>query len=116
MSGVVRRYRRSLAIVAFAAAGQLVAGSAPAQPGSPAVTPAESAATVRDRLAAAGLSGSIGLQYFSSNHDIDDREHFPGANLVLKQRLALTDGVRWIAEARVLAQQIGHEDEDASHW
>ncbi len=66
-----------------------------------------------DRL---GLSGSLALDYFSSNHDIDDREHFPGLNLVLKQRLTVASGVRWVAEARVLAQQVGHEHEDATHW
>jgi hypothetical protein len=66
-------------------------------------------------IAAAGLSGSIALDYFSSNHDLDDRRDFPGANLVLKQRRALPAGLRWVAEARVLAQQIGHEHEDATH-
>lgn len=65
--------------------------------------------------AAAGLSGSIALDYFSSNHGIDDREHFAGLNLVLKQRRTLAEGVRWVAEARVLAEQVGHEDDDASH-
>ena len=66
-------------------------------------------------LAAAGLSGSVALDYFSSNHDIDDRRHFPGVNLVLKQRRTLAEGVRWVGEARILAQQLGHEDEDAPH-
>ncbi len=36
-------------------------------------------------------------------------------NLVLKQRLRLLEGVRWVGEARVLAEQVGHEHEDASH-
>jgi hypothetical protein len=62
-----------------------------------------------------GLSGSVALDYFSSNHDIDDRDHFPGLNVVLKQRLTLASGVRWVAEARTLAQQVGHEHEDATH-
>lgn len=33
----------------------------------------------------------------------------------MKHRLTLADGVRWVAEGRVLAQQVGHEDEDAPH-
>jgi hypothetical protein len=63
-----------------------------------------------------GLSGSIAADYFSSNHDLDDREHFPGVNLVVKQRVRMWDRVRWVAEARFLAQQVGHEEEDADHW
>jgi hypothetical protein len=63
-----------------------------------------------------GLSGSIAAQYFSSNHDIDDREHFPGAGLTVKHRLRVGDRLRWYGEARVLAQQVGHEEEDADHW
>ncbi len=66
-------------------------------------------------LAALGLSGSIGLDYFSSNHNIDDREHFPGLNVVLKQHGHVSNDFRWVIEARVLAQQVGHEDEDAPH-
>lgn len=66
-------------------------------------------------LAALGLSGSVSLDYFSSNHGIDDRHHFPGVNAVLKHRWTVTEGIRWVAEARVLAQQVGHEDEDATH-
>ena len=62
-----------------------------------------------------GLRGSLALDYYSSNHDIDDREHFPGVNLVLKQRLRVLEGVRWVGEARVLAEQVGHEHEDATH-
>ncbi|MEO6027424.1 MAG: hypothetical protein ABIR79_11210, partial [Candidatus Binatia bacterium] len=46
-----------------------------------------------DRL---GLSGSIAFDYYSSNHDIDDREHFLGLNLVVKQRLKLAEDVRWV--------------------
>jgi hypothetical protein len=57
----------------------------------------------------------VALDYFSSNHGIDDRRHFPGINLTLKQRHTLADGIRWVAEGRVLAQQVGHEDEDAPH-
>ena len=66
-------------------------------------------------LADLGLSGSVALDYFSSNHGIDDRRHFPGINLTVKQRQTLADGIRWVAEGRVLAQQVGHEDEDAPH-
>jgi hypothetical protein len=66
-------------------------------------------------LAALGLSGSVALDYFSSNHDIDDRRHFPGLNATLKHQWTIADGVRWVAEGRVLAQQVGHEDEDAPH-
>jgi hypothetical protein len=33
----------------------------------------------------------------------------------VKHRRTLADGVRWVAEGRVLAQQVGHEDEDAPH-
>lgn len=65
-----------------------------------------------DRL---GLSGSLAFDYYSSNHDIDDREHFLGVNLVVKQRLKLAEDVRWVGELRVLAQQVGHEHEDATH-
>jgi hypothetical protein len=70
---------------------------------------------VRAGLDRLGLGGSLAFDYFSSNHGIDDREHFPGVNLVLEQRLRLAENVRWVGEARVLAQQVGHEDEDASH-
>ncbi len=65
-----------------------------------------------DRL---GLSGSVAFDYYSSNHDIDDREHFLGLNLVVKQRLKLAADVRWVGELRVLAEQVGHEHEDATH-
>lgn len=61
------------------------------------------------------MSGSVGLDYFSSDHGIDDREHFPGLNLTLKQRGRVSDGVRWFLETRVLAEQVGHEDDDAPH-
>ncbi len=71
---------------------------------------------LHERLVAAGFSGSVSLQYFSSNHGIDDRRHFPGLHLILKQRQSLGDGVRWVAEGRVLADQVGHEDDDATHW
>ncbi len=71
-------------------------------------TPSAARATL-DRL---GLSGSLAFDYYSSNHGIDDREHFPGVNLDLKQRLTIVEGVRWVAEARVLAEQIAHEDQD----
>ncbi len=66
-------------------------------------------------LEALGVSGSIGLDYYSSNHGIDDRENFPGVNLTIKQRGRADGGVRWFAESRILAQQVGHEDEDAPH-
>jgi hypothetical protein len=33
----------------------------------------------------------------------------------VKQRFSLAEDVRWVAEARVLAQQVGHEHEDATH-
>ncbi len=79
---------------------------------SAAATAARPAQAALDRL---GLTGSFAFDYYSSNHDIDDREHFPGLNLVLKQRLKLAPGVRWVAEARVMAQQVGHEHEDATH-
>jgi hypothetical protein len=69
----------------------------------------------RGALERAGLTGSIAFDYYSSNHDIDDRAHFPGLNVVLKQRLTIASGVRWVGEARVLAQQVGHEHEDAAH-
>jgi hypothetical protein len=65
-----------------------------------------------DRL---GLSGSLAFDYYSSNHDIDDRDNFPGLNLILKHRAKLAPGIRWFAEARVLAEQVGHEHEDATH-
>jgi hypothetical protein len=80
--------------------------------GVPRAAPAAAAGIDPARL---GLSGSLALDYFSSNHALDDREHFPGLNLVLKQRLGVAAGVRWVAEARVLAQQVGHEDEEAPH-
>jgi hypothetical protein len=66
-------------------------------------------------LARLGLSGSLALDYFSSNHAIDDRQHFPGVNLDVKQRLHVAEGLRWVAEARILAEQIGHENPEASH-
>jgi hypothetical protein len=66
-------------------------------------------------LADLGMSGSVGLDYFSSDHGIDDREHFPGLNLTLKQRGRASEEIRWFVEARVLAQQVGHEDDDAPH-
>lgn len=66
-------------------------------------------------LEALGLSGSVALDYFSSNHGIDDRENFPGLNLVLKQGGRTDDGIRWFVESRALAQQVGHEDDDAYH-
>ncbi len=62
-----------------------------------------------------GISGSVALDYFSSNHGIDDRENFPGLNVVLQQRGRADGGIRWFVESRVLAQQLGHEDEDAAH-
>lgn len=74
-----------------------------------------SAQSAEAKLAALGLSGSVALDYFSSNHGIDDRRNFPGINATLKHRRTLADGVRWVAEGRVLAQQVGHEDEDAPH-
>jgi hypothetical protein len=77
--------------------------------------PAAARADVAAALDRFGLSGSLALDYYSSNHDIDDRDHFPGLNLVLKHRLKLAAGVRWVAEGRVLAQQVGHEHEDATH-
>jgi hypothetical protein len=70
---------------------------------------------VRTGLERLGLSGSVAFDYFSSNHGIDDRRHFPGVNLDLKQRLTIAEGIRWVGELRVLAQQVGHEDEDAVH-
>lgn len=63
-------------------------------------------------LARAGLSGSVALDYFSSDHNIDDLKNFPGINLDLKQRLHVAEGMRWIAETRVLAEQIGHDVRD----
>ncbi|MCC6764187.1 MAG: hypothetical protein IT293_05940 [Deltaproteobacteria bacterium] len=66
-------------------------------------------------LDALGLSGSVGFAYYSSNHGIDDRENFPGLNLTVKQRGRADGGIRWFAESRILAQQVGHEDEDAPH-
>jgi len=63
-----------------------------------------------------GLSGALALDYFSSNHDLDDRHHFPGLNLTLEHRQRLARGLRWYGELRVLAQQVGHEHEDADHW
>ena len=97
----VWRWRRlALAAVVMLAIASLRDRVAAAEPG--------------ERLAAAGLSGSIGLQYFSSNHRLDDEDHFPGANLVLKQRLSIAEGVRWVAEARVLAQEIGHDGDDGA--
>ncbi len=66
-------------------------------------------------LGTLGLSGSVALDYFSSNHGVDDREHFPGLNLVLEQRGRAEGGIRWVVESRVLVQQLGHEDEDAAH-
>ena len=75
----------------------------------------DEAGGLRAGLERFGLSGSLAFDYYSSNHGIDDREHFLGTNLVLKQRLTVAEGVRWVGEARVLAQQVGHEDEDAPH-
>ena len=66
-----------------------------------------------DRL---GLRGSLAATYFSSNHDLDGRLNFPGLNAVLQQRVRLAPGIRWIAEGRVLAQQLGHEDVPAPGW
>jgi hypothetical protein len=83
--------------------------------GAPANARADGDSAVRAALDRLGLTGSAAFDYYSSNHDIDDREHFPGLNLVLKQRLKLASGVRWVAEARVLAQQVGPEHEDATH-
>ena len=81
-----------------------------------ALTAADSSARASENsIATLGLSGSVALDYFSSNHDIDDRRHFPGINATLKHQWKLADGVRWVAEGRVLAQQVGHEDEDAPH-
>jgi len=68
--------------------------------------------TAKKLLARAGLSGTLALDYFSSDHDIDDTNHFGGVNLTLKQRLQIADGVRWVAEGRFMAQQIGHDDHD----
>jgi hypothetical protein len=68
--------------------------------------------TARKLLARAGLSGTLALDYFSSDHAIDDADHFGGVNLTLKQRLQLGEGVRWVGEARFMAQQIGHQDHD----
>ncbi len=70
---------------------------------------------VRADLERLGLSGSVAFDYYSSNHGIDDRRNFPGVNLDLKQRLTIAEGVRWVGELRVFAQQVGHEDEDAAH-
>lgn len=66
--------------------------------------------------AAWGVRGSVAATYFSSNHDVDDRAHFPGVNLTVRQRVRLGGDVRWVAEGRVLAQQVGHEEEAADHW
>jgi len=60
------------------------------------------------------VSGSVALDYFSSNHALDDRRNFPGVNLVLKQRLHVADGLRWVAEGRILAEQIGHDTPEAT--
>ena len=89
------------ALVILAALSVLLPGAAHADP-----------AAALERL---GLSGSVALDYFTSDHDIDDRDNFPGLNLVLKHRLKLGSGMRWVAEARVLAEQVGHEHEDATH-
>src|SRR6185369_5830929 len=74
----------------------------------------ETPSAARAALDRLGLSGSIAFDYFSSNHGIDDRENFPGVNLDLKQRLSIAEGLRWVGEVRVLAQQVGHDDEDAT--
>lgn len=55
-----------------------------------------------------GLSGSIAFDYFSSDHEIDDRANFFGVNLILKQYQDLAWGWSWKGEARLLAQQLGH--------
>ena len=68
---------------------------------------------MRASLERFGLSGSLAFDYYSSDHAIDDLENFPGVNLVLKQRLTVLEGVRWVGELRVLAQQIGHDDGEA---
>jgi len=85
--------------------------------GAVAGAPVDAAGAVASRAALErlGLGGALALDYYRSNHGIDDREHFPGLNLVLKQRWRLGASARWVAEARVLAQQVGHEDEDAPH-
>lgn len=83
--------------------------------GMTAVVPGQAYADSAAVLERLGLSGSVALDYYSSNHDIDDRDHFPGLNVVLKQRVKVAPGVRWVAEGRVLAQQVGHEHEDATH-
>jgi len=90
-----------------------------ARAADPAAVVADDAASGESRARAAldrlGLTGSAAFDYYSSNHDIDDREHFPGLNLVVKQRLKLAADVRWVGELRVLAEQVGHEHEDATH-
>ena len=114
---------RTIAIVVALLGGLLGAESyvvavARADDAAPADDAAE-AASIESRARAAldrlGLSGSLAFDYYSSNHDIDDRDNFPGLNLVLKHRLKLGSGIRWVAEARVLAEQVGHEHEDATH-
>lgn len=76
------------------------------------VVPADAAGPSLDDL---GLSGSVGLDYYSSDHGIDDRQHFPGVNLTVKHHGRAWDEVRWYLETRVLAEQVGHEDDDAPH-
>ena len=91
---------RTIAILVALLGGLLGAESyvvavARADDGVPADDAAD-AAGIESRARAAldrlGLTGSIAFDYYSSNHDIDDREHFPGLNLVLKQRLKLAPG------------------------
>jgi len=114
---------RTIAIVVALLGGLLGAGLgslaiARADDAAPADDAADTAgieSRARATLDRLGLTGSFAFDYYSSNHDIDDRDHFPGLNLVLKHRMKLGDGVRWVAEARVLAEQVGHEHEDATH-
>jgi hypothetical protein len=74
------------------------------------------AAEERAMLDRLGLRGSLAATYFSSDHDLDDKDNFPGLNFVLQQRLRLPAGIRWVAEGRLLAQHVTHDDTSGTGW
>ena len=54
------------------------------------------------------MSGSVALDYFSSNHALDDRRSFPGVNLVLKQKTAICDDICYAAKAKPEFRSAAH--------
>ncbi len=56
----------------------------------------------------AGIHGSASFDYFSSDKKLNNNNHHPGLNLVVKSAPSYGDHVRLYGEARIMAQDLNH--------